>query len=95
MRAENRELISAQALSIWLNCDLETLWHRVRQRQTRPLLQTSNPKAVLTELLAARNPVYALAEMSFPSQSGETVEAATSRLLEAIRKTQPDLLEMK
>ena len=95
MRAENRDLIAGRALSVWLSCDLETLWQRVRHRQTRPLLQTSNPKEVLAELLNKRNPVYAQAEMTFPAQPGETIEAATERLIGAIRRTQPDLLERK
>ena len=93
MRAENRELIDRGGLSVWLNCDLDILWHRVRQRSHRPLLRTPDPKATLATLLAERNPVYAQAQMAFPARRGETVEAATTRLLAQIRATHPDILE--
>ncbi|RJL08096.1 shikimate kinase, partial [Paracoccus siganidrum] len=95
MRAENRELIAAHGLSVWLNCDLDTLWHRVRQRSNRPLLQTADPKGTLAALLEKRNPVYALAEMNFPARQGDTIETATSRLIAAIRATEPELLEAR
>lgn len=95
MRVENRELIGAHGLSVWLNCDLDTLWHRVRQRSNRPLLQTVDPKGTLAALLEKRNPVYALAEMNFPARQGDTIETATSRLIAAIRATEPELLEAR
>jgi hypothetical protein len=58
---------SAQSgVSVWLDCDLETLWHRVRQRPTRPLLQTADPRGTLERLLNERRPVYALADIRVP-----------------------------
>ena len=32
LRPENRARIGESGVSVWLDCDLETLWHRVRQR---------------------------------------------------------------
>lgn len=95
MRGENRDLIRSRGLSVWLNCDLETLWHRVRQRSTRPLLKTADPKGTLAALIEQRYPVYATAELTFLSRSGNSIEAATTRLLAAIRETDPTLLEQK
>ena len=57
MRPENRQIVGARGLSVWLNCSPETLWMRVRQRPTRPLLQTADPKGTLLRLLEERGPV--------------------------------------
>lgn len=95
MRPENRALIGQAGLSVWLNCDLETLWHRVRQRSNRPLLKTADPKGTLASLLEQRNPTYALADLDFPARAGDTIEAAATRLIEMIRSNRPDILEIR
>lgn len=95
MRPQNRALIAARGLSVWLNCDLETLWHRVRQRSTRPLLKTADPKGTLATLIAQRYPVYRSAELTFDARREDSVEVATSRLLDTIRAADPELLESK
>lgn len=94
MRERNRDLIGGAGLSVWLDCDLETLWHRVRLRSHRPLLKTADPKATLAALLAERNPVYALADMAFRTHKSDTIESATTRLINAIRVSHPDVLEI-
>lgn len=92
MQDRNRAAITAAGMSVWLACDLETLWHRVRQRSTRPLLKTEDPKGTLARLLAEREPTYALAELTFPARPGDSVDAATTRLQSAIRTADPDLV---
>lgn len=92
MQDRNRMAIKAAGLSVWLACDLDTLWHRVRQRSTRPLLQTADPKGTLARLLAERNPTYALADLTFPARPGDSIDAATARLLDAIRTADADLV---
>lgn len=92
MQDRNRAAIRASGLSVWLDCDLETLWHRVRQRSTRPLLKTADPKGTLARLLSERNPTYATAELVFPARAGDSVDAATTRLLAAIRAADPQLV---
>lgn len=84
MQARNREVIGQSGLSVWLSCDLETLWQRVRQRPTRPLLQTADPRGTLAALLAERAPVYALADLDFPARPGDSIEVAAGRLLAAL-----------
>lgn len=95
MRAENRELIGQHGLSVWLNCDLEILWQRVRQRSTRPLLKTADPKGTLAGLIAQRYPVYGQADVTFDARRGDTIETATTRLLAQIRSAHPELMEAK
>lgn len=95
MQPQNRQLIADSGMAVWLNCDLETLWHRVRQRSTRPLLKTADPKGTLANLMKERYPVYGLAELEFLSRGGDSVEASAARLIEEIRAADPDLLEPK
>lgn len=62
-----RVLVLEQALTIWLDAEVEVLVERVRRRDTRPLLRDRDPGEVLRELAARRNPLYALAHLRVPS----------------------------
>jgi len=59
----NRALLTERAVVLWLEADLDLLWSRVRHKSTRPLLRTSNPRQTLSDIHAAREPVYALAPL--------------------------------
>jgi shikimate kinase len=67
MQEETRALILAHATAIWLDADIDILVDRVSRREGRPLLKGKDPRAVLTELAAVRNPVYALAPIHVKS----------------------------
>jgi shikimate kinase len=68
MNDDTRASIKAAGLSLWLDADLETLWERVIKRDNRPLLKTENPKQTLENLMIARYPTYALADLSVKSR---------------------------
>ena len=68
MNDDTRGSIKAAGLSLWLDADLETLWERVIKRDNRPLLKTENPKQTLENLMIARYPTYALADLSVKSR---------------------------
>ncbi len=93
IQPRNRDLIRGCALSVWLDCDLDLLWQRVRQRSTRPLLKTPDPRGTLAALLEARAPDYALADLTFRSRAGDSVEQSATRLIAALRDHDPDLLQ--
>lgn len=84
MQDETRRLILEKATAIWLDADIDILAERVRRREgTRPLLKDRDPKQVLAELAAVRNPVYALAPIHIRSQAQPhetTVEAIVKAL---------------
>jgi shikimate kinase len=84
MQPETRQLILDRAIAIWLDADIDVLVERVRRRSgTRPLLRDRDERAVLSELAAVRNPVYALAPIHIRSQAlphDETVEAIVKAL---------------
>jgi shikimate kinase len=68
MNAETRARIAELGISIWLKAEPEVLMRRVRKRSNRPLLQTADPEATLRRMLAEREPVYALADLTLISR---------------------------
>ncbi len=71
------------ALTVWINADLETLWVRVSKRDNRPLLKTANPRETLANLMAARYPIYAEADIEVMSRDAKK-EVILLEVLEAI-----------
>jgi len=70
MDSETRELIKDKAISIWLKADLDLLMERVSRRDTRPLLDTADPRQVMEDLIAQRHPVYETADITVNSVDG-------------------------
>jgi len=69
MNPATREAIGSKAVSIWLKADLDVLLRRLgKRRNERPLLQTDDPGQTLRALLAEREPVYALADLTIHSR---------------------------
>jgi shikimate kinase len=58
VRTENVDLLKRLGTVVWLNSDETTLFERASRRNTRPLLQNDNPRAVFSELLRKRSPLY-------------------------------------
>jgi shikimate kinase len=83
MDAETRALILRRCLAIWLDADLDTLAARVARRGHRPLLAGKDAGALLRELAAVRNPVYAEAHLRILSGGGPH-ESTVDRIVEAL-----------
>ena len=88
----NRRLISERGVSVWLKADLEVLWHRVRHKNTRPLLRTKDPKATLRALYEARVPIYAQADLVVESDGRSSIAQMVNRVLKTLAE-RPDVLE--
>ena len=58
LRNENVDLLKQLGMVVWLEAKEETLFERASRRGNRPLLQTENPRATLTEMLQKRTPLY-------------------------------------
>ncbi len=69
MDEEIRKNIERLGLSIWLSASLNLLYERVKRRTNRPLLMQGNMKETLRELIDARYPVYAKANIEMASKS--------------------------
>ena len=85
MNASTRERIAKAGVSVWIKPDPEVLMRRVRKRSNRPLLQTADPEATLRALLAERNPVYALADITVEAHDGPH-EAVVDMILAALAR---------
>ena len=88
LNPETRALMREHAVTVWLNADLETLWKRVSKRETRPLLQRENPKDVLTNLLAEREPIYSQADLVVRSKDGPHINTVNA-ILKALKTWEP------
>ncbi len=84
LNAETRALIADRAVSVWLKADLEVLVARTAGRTHRPLLNTGDPRAVLSRLIDARYPVYAGADIHVESLMEQTHEDMAGRILAAL-----------
>lgn len=62
MDQQTRDLIHIKGISVWLKADLELLMKRTKRRNDRPLAEK------MQELLPAREPVYALADVIVQSR---------------------------
>lgn len=88
----NRRLVTEKGVSVWLNADLPILWSRVKHKNTRPLLRTSNPYQTLSEIYDQRVPVYAKADLTVDARAEYSIETMAGCVLEALA-TRPDVLE--
>jgi len=88
MDPATRALILERCIAVWLDVDVETLAARVARRDTRPLLHGKEPVAVLGELAARRNPVYAEAHLAV--RGGNVAhEVMVERILAALAGLTP------
>jgi len=55
---ENRRVIAASGVVVYLHARPPHLWQRVRHDRNRPLLATSQPQRKLEALYAERDPIY-------------------------------------
>ncbi len=88
LNADTRDILREKAVTVWLNADLETLWKRVQKRDTRPLLQRPDAKQALGDLLIAREPIYALADLVVVSRDGPHANTANA-ILKALKTWTP------
>lgn len=77
MNADTRAAIRAGGVSLWLSADIDLLMARVSKKATRPLLQKPNPRGIMQELIDARYPIYAQADMTVQSRDVTKDEMAT------------------
>jgi len=55
---QNRIKLQQNGIVIYLKASVHDLWQRTRHDRNRPLLQTDDPYAKLTELFSQRDPLY-------------------------------------
>lgn len=61
---QTQEVLLEKSLTIWLKGDFDTLYERVRRKDTRPLLRVDDPKSAYRKLMDERYPIYAKAHIT-------------------------------
>src|SRR5262245_53112545 len=90
MSEETRQNVRQAGISVWVKADLPILVRRVSKRSNRPLFEGRDADVVMRDLMQARYPVYATADITVESRDvphevivGEIIEAlAKCRLLD-------------
>lgn len=58
MEADNRRHLAARGVVVYLCCSPQQQFERTYKDRNRPLIQTNDPQAKLTELFELRDPLY-------------------------------------
>ncbi len=54
----NHAILKSLGYVVWLTASEDVIFDRVSRNDKRPLLQTENPRATISQLLATRRPLY-------------------------------------
>ena len=68
MDTETRRNVKRGGISIWVKAELPVLLRRVAKRNNRPLFEGRDAETVMKELMEARNPVFATADIIVESR---------------------------
>lgn len=88
VRAENRELLKRLGKVVWLRLKPETVYERLKNDDTRPLLQCDDPLERIRELMESRREAYESCADFIVDVDGVTPE-------EILQKIQEELDKMK
>ena len=80
---QTRQVVRAEAISVWLRVRLPVLVRRVATRQNRPMLSHGDPARTLAELLDRRSPFYAEADIAVDC-SDDSPDQTTVKVLTAL-----------
>lgn len=83
---QNRDLLQANGIVIYLKANSHDLWQRTRHDRNRPLLQTADPHAKLKELLVQRDPLYQQAADIVIHSGKQSAYALMLHLVDEIEK---------
>jgi shikimate kinase / 3-dehydroquinate synthase len=89
-----RERVFERGVAVWFDAEHEVLLRRVRRKNDRPLLHTTDPGETLRKLMEARNPIYALADIRVVSREAPQ-EAMVEETLDALSENLPRLAAMR
>ncbi|HEU0188559.1 MAG TPA: shikimate kinase [Gallionella sp.] len=83
---ENRATLQRNGIVIYLKANVHDLWQRTRHDRNRPLLQTSDPHAKLTELFQQRDPLYQQVSDIVVQSGKQSVHLLMLHLVDEIEK---------
>lgn len=83
---QNREMLQRSGIVIYLKASVHDLWQRTRHDRNRPLLQTADPHAKLTELFQQRDPLYQQVSDIVVHSSKQSAHVLMLHLMDEIEK---------
>ena len=84
LREENRKLLKDAGKVVYLKASPETVYERVKDDTSRPLLQCEDPLSKIKELLEARSDLYDAAADLVVETDGKTPEEIAGEILEGL-----------
>lgn len=80
----NRERLAATGVVVFLRTEVDEQLKRTRRTRTRPLLMAGQPRKVLSDLMAVREPIYeALADICIDT-TGKRVKSVAASVRELL-----------
>lgn len=89
LREENRRNLGNSGTVIYLRAQVRDLWQRTRHDKSRPLLQTADPQAKLTELFAQRDPLYREVADIIMDTGDQNIHTLVRQLEQKLKKCKP------
>lgn len=83
---KNRELLHQVGLVIYLRASSETIYNRLKDDRTRPLLNCDDPLTRIKHLLDEREPFYLAGADKVIETDGMSIEEIITNILEVYRK---------
>lgn len=95
LRETNTARLRDLGAVVYLSADEETLFRRISRRPTRPLLQTTDPRATMKELLRLRLPLYRAAADVEVDTSGLTHDEVARNILKKVEDNERRGVELE
>lgn len=86
MDPANRELFNSHGFVIYLSAPLEQLLQRTAKDRNRPLLQNTDPRKKMQELIALRDPLYREVADEIIEPKGQVIRAIIKKLLKLVEE---------
>lgn len=91
LNPENRDNLKSHGVVVYLRAKVHDLWQRTRHDRNRPLLQTADPRAKLTELYKQRDPLYLEIADIVIDTGDQTASALTHQLEDKLKEFHANL----
>lgn len=85
-KIENINLLKKNSIIFFLNADVETIFDRIKNSTTRPLLKSKNPLEILKKLIEKRIEKYKLADFEIKTDN-KTLEQITEEIIKIYETT--------
>lgn len=87
LREGNVALLKELGFVAWLTATEEAIFERVSRSTKRPLMQTTNPRQTIHELLSLREPLYTAAAHFIVDTTSKTHEEVADAVISEARKS--------